>query len=314
LRAAGVDAPILVLSEQPPEQLGELVANRLTATVYSFAGIDALAAAAAGELDHPVHLKVDTGMHRVGAAPQDSVALADAIAAHPELMLEGVFTHLAMADEPSAASNDLQLRRFGDVLDALARAGHLPRVVHAANSAGALALVDARRDAVRVGIAMYGIEPGPGVSDLCSRLRPALSLHARVSMVKRVAAGESISYGLRHTFAAETTVATVPIGYADGVPRRLSGTGAAVLIHGRRCPIVGVVTMDQLMVDCGDELIEIGDEVVLLGGQVGRCGADGIPVEEWAARLGTIGYEIVCGISKRIERRHLATTSPRPIA
>ena len=310
LRRAGIDAPILVLSEQPPDELGELVADGLTATVYTHDGIDALAIAVDGGIDHPVHLKIDTGMHRVGAQPADAVALADSIALHPQLALGGVFTHLAMADEPPAAANALQLRRFDEVLDALRGAGHRPALVHAANSAAALGIADARRDIVRLGIAMYGIEPGPGVSDLCSDLRPALSLRARVSFVKRVAAGEAISYGLRHTFTTNTLVATVPIGYADGVPRRLFGAGGDVLIHGRRLPIVGVVTMDQLMVDCGDLAVRVGDEVVLIGAQVGAAGTASVPAEEWAARLGTIGYEIVCGIGKRIERRHISS-APR---
>jgi alanine racemase len=131
-----------------------------------------------------------------------------------------------------------------------------------------------------------------------------MSLQARVSYVKRVAAGSRISYGLRHTFERETTVATVPIGYADGVPRRLFETGGEVLIGGRRRPIVGVVTMDQLMVDCGDDTVGIGDEVVLIGSQDGPDGRQTIRAEDWADRLGTIGYEIVCGIGGRVPRRH----------
>ncbi len=314
LRAAGIAAPILVLSEQPPEELADLVANGLTATLYSRNAIDALAdAARAAGVTVGVHLKVDTGMHRVGAAPDDVVALATAIVDQPQLSLDGVFTHLAMADEPSAAANQLQLGRFDAVLAALHRAGIEPLRVHAANSAGAFAIPAARHDMVRAGIAVYGIEPGPDVDALCGDLRPALSLHARVSMVKIVAAGERISYGMRHTFEVDTLVATIPIGYADGVPRRLSGTGAEVLIHGRRLPIVGVVTMDQLMVDCGDVAVAVGDDVVLIGSQSGTAGTDAIRAEEWASRLGTIGYEIVCGISKRIERRHLQRVSPPPL-
>lgn len=306
LRREGITAPILLLSEQPVDLAGEIVAEGLTPTVYSVAAVEALdQAAGRAERAEPldVHIKIDTGMHRVGAQPVDAVALADAIAGHAHVRVGGVFTHLAVADEPTSPANEVQLRRFDDVLAALRGAGHEPAVVHAANSAAALALPGARRDLVRLGIAMYGIEPGEGVSDLCTDLRPALSLHARVSMVKTVRAGEGISYGLRHVFAADATVATIPIGYADGVPRRLFGTGAAVLVHGRRRPIVGVVTMDQLMIDCGDVPVVVGDEVVLIGAQSGSAGTDAIPAEEWAARVGTIGYEIVCGISKRIERR-----------
>jgi alanine racemase len=282
------------------------VAQRLTATVYTHEGIDALAAAVrrAAQARHVVHLKIDTGMHRVGAQPSECVALADAIASHPQLELQGVFTHLAMADDPAAATNQVQLDRFDTSLAALRAAGHQPEFVHIANSAGALALVATHRSLVRIGIAMYGVEPAVGISDLCAALRPALSLRARVSHVKRVLAGEGVSYGLRHVFVTESTVATIPLGYADGAPRRLFGSGAEVLIGGVRRPIVGAVTMDQLMVDCGDDDVDVGDEVVLIGRQRHEGETVEIRVEEWAARLGTIGYEILCGISQRIERMY----------
>jgi alanine racemase len=218
------------------------------------------------------------------------------------LHVEGIFTHLACADEPGATSNRLQLDRFDVALAELRRAGVDPKWQHAANSAAALALPDARRSFVRCGIAMYGISPGPGVDHLCGDLRPTLTLAARVAYVKRVDAGSSISYGWRHRFDRATTVATVPVGYADGVPRRL-GTlpdrpGGDVLIGGRRHPIVGVVTMDQLMVDVGDVDVSAGDEVVLIGGRAGER----IRAEHWADRLGTIGYEVVCGITARVPR------------
>ncbi|MEM1333349.1 MAG: alanine racemase, partial [Actinomycetota bacterium] len=193
-----------------------------------------------------------------------------------------------------------QLSRFDEVLTAVPE---LPDdvVVHAANSAAALAHVGARRQVLRAGIAMYGISPGSGVDDLVGDLRPALSLTAKVSFVKRVRAGTAISYGLRHTFERDTTVATIPIGYADGVPRRLSAVGGRVLVGGRRCPIVGVVTMDQLMVDVGDAHVEVGDDVVLIG----RQGDEVVRAEDWATALDTIGYEIVCGISPRVPRVHV---------
>ena len=307
LRRAGVTAPVLVLSEQPVAQAGAMVTADLTPTVYPppcVAG-GAAAAAAAGRLVG-VHLKVDTGMHRVGVAPHDALALVETIRSSPWLQLTGVFTHLARADEPDAADNAQQLQRLDDVVAAMRAAGHTVPLLHAANSAAALGLPGSRHDVVRLGIAMYGIEPGPALADRCGELRPVLSLRARVSMVKQVAAGERISYGLRHRFERDTTVATVPIGYADGVRRALSDTGGVVLLHGQRVPIVGVVTMDQLMVDCGAldaaEPVAVGDEVVLLGTQRRGSGEGSIRVEEWASRLGTIGYEVVCGLSKRIER------------
>lgn len=305
LRGDGLTAAILVLSPQPVDDADVIVQHGLTPTITATSHADAIAAAArrAGLRGYAVHVKVDTGMQRVGAQPDDVPALiAHVRSADSLLTVEGVFTHLACADEPSSPANDEQLGAFQVVLDRLAAGGFAPPVLHAANSAAALALPASRRSLVRAGIAMYGISPGPGVDHLARDLQPVLSLRARVSHVKRVAAGSHVSYGWRHRFERATTVATVPIGYADGVPRRLGtlpdGPGADVLVGGRRCPVVGVVTMDQLMVDVGDAAVDIGDEVVLIGGQGDRT----IRAEDWAARLGTIGYEIVCGISARVSR------------
>jgi alanine racemase len=172
--------------------------------------------------------------------------------------------------------------------------------VHAANSAAALTHPAARYTFVRSGIALYGIPPGPALVPWCTELRPALRLTSRVSFVKRVAAGERISYGLTHRVARDTTVATVPIGYADGVPRRLGNVADMVLLRGRRRTIAGVVTMDQLMLECGDDDIRVGEEVVLLGEQGGQR----VTPLDWAAHLGTIGYEVVCGISARVPRTY----------
>jgi alanine racemase len=238
-------------------------------------------------------------MHRVGVAPADALAVATEIERHPDLELEGVFTHCAVADEPDNPFTDVQLDRFEVVLDQLADAGIAPGLRHAANSATAIVHPRGRYDLVRAGISVYGIAPAPGLAaDL--NLRPALSLGAEVSMVKRVSAGEGISYGLRHRLERDTNVATVPIGYADGVPRRLGLVGGAVLVGGRRRPILGVVTMDQLMVDCGDDEVEVGDDVVLIG----RQGDEEITAEEWAGLLDTIAYEVVCGIGPRVPRHY----------
>jgi len=308
LRVAGIDAPVLVLSQQPPEQFDALATADLTPVLYEPWAVDAFAAAVvrAGRRDQPVHVKVDTGMHRVGASIGDVVALAERVAAAaPTLRLDGLASHLAVADEPEDPFTSLQMQRLDDALASLRAAGIDPPLVHLANSAGALAHPAARRSFVRAGIAIYGIEPGPEVPALALTLRPAMSLRARVSFVRRIGAGERISYGLRHCFDQETTVATLPIGYADGVPRRLAACGGEVLIGGRRRAITGVVTMDQLMVDCGDDDVSAGDEAVLIGEQ----GGDRIRAEDWAAALDTIGYEIVCGISARVPRRY---TGARP--
>lgn len=301
LREAGIEGPILLLSEQPPDTAGHIVDNRLTPTVYTTDFVDSLAAAGARGL--PVHLKIDTGMHRVGAHPDDARALVTAIAGHGDrLRLAGILTHLAVADDPTDDFTREQLRVFDAVLSELPAEARDDVLIHAANSAGALAHPNARRSFVRAGIAIYGISPGPGVAEHAVELRPAMTVRTLVSHVKRVPLGSRVSYGLRHRFGSDTTLVTIPVGYADGVPRRLSEVGGEVLIGGRRRPIVGAVTMDQLMVDAGDDDIRVGEEVVLIGEQAGPGGTDRIRAEEWADRLGTIGYEIVCGISARMPR------------
>ncbi len=306
LRAAGIAAPILVLSQASPDELGDLVAHDLEATAYTAAGVEGLVAAAlaagrAPDRSLPVHLKIDTGMHRVGAQPAEAVALARSIGQGQGLRLASVFTHLAVADEPANAFTEEQVRRYRAVLDQLAEAGIEVPLRHAANTAGAIAHPATRFDLVRCGIGIYGLDPSPELAGLVS-LRPAMSLRSQVSHVKRVGAGEGISYGLRYRPDRTTTIATVPLGYADGVHRRLSATGGQVLVGGRRRPIAGTVTMDQLLVDCGDDPVAVGDEVVLIGEQgTGRVGA-----EDWAERLDTISYEIVCGISPRVPRRYPA--------
>ncbi|MGH9119533.1 MAG: alanine racemase [Acidimicrobiales bacterium] len=306
LRDAGITAPILLLSEPQGDDMEIAVWFGLRPTVYTPAGVEAAARAAkhavakGAPLPIRVHLKVDTGMHRVGAAPADAVLLAEAVATHPELVLDGAYTHFAVADEPDDPFTDEQLGRFSSVLARLGDAGWRPPVVHAANSAAAITRPDSRFDLVRVGIAVYGIPPAPTLADAVE-LVPALSLKASVALVKEVGAGERISYGLRHTFATDSVVATVPIGYADGVRRRLFAVGGEVLLGGRRRPIAGVVTMDQLTVDCGDDRsVRAGDEVVLIGAQ----GHERITADDWAARLDTIAYEIVCGIGPRVPRRY----------
>ena len=305
LRAAGIEATVLVLSQASPSEVDQLVAVGLDATVYTEAGVHGLAEAARRAGRGPadpigVHLKVDTGMHRVGVAPEGAVALAQAIVGSPVLELRSVFTHCAVADEPGNPFTDVQLERFRTVLAEVEAAGIAVPCTHAANTAAALDHPDARLDLVRCGIGTYGLAPAPALAGRVP-LQPALSLRAQVSHVKRVAAGEGISYGHRYRPMRETTIATVPLGYADGLPRRLGTVGGEVLVGGVRRPIAGSVTMDQILVDCGDDAVGVGDEVVLLG----RQGDDEIGAERWAELLGTIAYEIVCGISLRVPRRYV---------
>jgi alanine racemase len=311
LRQAALNVPVLLLSEPPVEVMDEVVAFNLTPTVYTEEGIRALVRAvgrrragagtapgAATPTAYPVHLKVDTGMHRVGAAPADTVRLALAVSQQPGLALEGLWTHLAVADAPADPFTALQAERFQAVADELAAHGVRPPLLHVSNSAGTLAHPTCRYDLVRCGIALYGVPPSPALQGAAD-LQPALSLRSRVSYAREVAPGDGISYGLRYRPGRPSHVVTVPIGYADGVPWRLGVTGGEVLIGGRRRPIAGSVTMDQILVDCADDShVGPGDEVVLLG----RQESEEITAWEWAERVGTISYEVVCGIGPRVRR------------
>ena len=308
LRAAGIDAPILLLSEPVAAAMTEVVASRLTPTLYTKEGLAALAGAvsnAGGDAGgFPVHVKVDTGMHRVGATPADAVDLAVAVASTPGLRLEGFWTHLAVSDELDNPYNAEQLDRFDEACAALAERGDRPPILHAANSAAALWHTRSRHGMVRCGISLYGLAAAGELAGTAPAdgLKPAMSLKARVSYVKPVAAGERLSYGLRYRLDVDSVIATVPVGYADGVTRLLSATGGQVLVGGRRCPIAGTVTMDQILVDCGPgATVRRGDEVVLLGTQ----GDERITAWEWAERVGTIAYEVVCGVSGRVPRVYL---------
>jgi alanine racemase len=310
LREAGITDRILLLSEFPRGAEVAVIEHDLIPTVYSFDRIGALHAVAT-KPNTPVHLKIDTGMHRAGALPHEALALAQAIDASTVLVLEGTFTHLAVADvvdwnHPNHPYTYEQLETFDDVLASLVANGIDPGICHAANSAGALAHPRARYDMVRIGVSLYGNDPDPGcLADTFGvALRPSLHLTSRVAHVKQLAKGSRISYGLTYELDADSVVATVPVGYADGVPRRLSAVGGEVLIGGRRCRIAGRVTMDQIVVDCGPvdgpgANVERGDEVVLLGSQ----GDEVITPTDWAVKLDTIAYEITCGISKRVPRR-----------
>ncbi|MGA8369217.1 MAG: alanine racemase [Acidimicrobiales bacterium] len=252
LREAGIEAPILLLSEPPLDAVDEAVARHLVPTVYTGRGIRAVAAAAASAADRgrdhdrvDVHLKIDTGMHRVGADPAEAASLAELVGAQESLALQGVWTHLAVADglaEEDVAFTREQLDRFDVCLAELAAAGHRPALVHAANSAGTIAHPGARRDLVRCGIAVYGELPHPDHRAVLAeatgggRLQPALSLKARVSYVRDLVGGERPSYGRRRPLPERSVVATAPIGYADGVPRRLFERGGQVLVGGSPAP------------------------------------------------------------------------------
>ena len=306
LRASSVSAPILLLAEIPPETIPDALSHSLSLTVGSPAGARHAVAAAErlGGL-HRVHVKVDTGMHRMGVAPALVDEVVDVLLASPAIDLEGLYTHFAVADGARDEDRSFtvgQLAVFDEVIARLAARGVRPRVVHAANSAGALGYPASRYTMARVGLAFYGYLPDPWLAEaLCAHgvdLEPALTLRARVVAARRLAAGERPSYGRRRALAGAATVVTVPFGYADGYPRRLFDAGADVLINGRRYPLAGTVTMDQLVVDVGDDAVEVGDDVVLLG----RQGDASITADEWARLAGTITWEILCGIGARVPR------------
>jgi alanine racemase len=301
LRRAAIDAPILVLGYTPPWQARETVRYDVTATVYDLDGARAFSQAAA-DLNRParLHVKVDTGMGRLGLLPADVLPFVRQVMALPGLVVEGIFTHFSVADSIEAehiAHTDSQLAAFEAVLADLAAAGiHLP-IVHAANSAATVGRPAAHFTMVRLGIALYGLAPST-VTPLPAGFRPALRWKTQVAQVKTLPPGSPISYGNTFRTQRETVVAVVPVGYADGF-RRAPLHWGYVLVRGRRAPIVGRVTMDQTMLDVTDIAgVRQGDEVALIG----RQGEEEITVEQIAERLGTISYEVVAEILARVPR------------
>jgi alanine racemase len=297
LREAGLDVPILLLSEPAGEAMGEVVARDLIPTVYTKAGLEALRKAAiAASRRIGVEVKLDSGMHRVGADFEQARRIVEQVVESPELCYAGLWTHLAVA-------------RFEALRSSLEAAGlPAPGRLHAANSAGAIAHASSRLDVVRCGISLYGYLPSAAVSPApieaagLGALRPALTWKTQVSHVRILSAGERTSYGRAYVLAERADIATVPVGYADGVPRSLFEGGGELLIGGRRRQVAGTVTMDQLLVDCGpDSGVRCGDEVVLIGSQ----GDETVSAQEWADRIGTVSYEILCRIGPRLPRRHV---------
>lgn len=300
LREAEIDVPILVLSEPGLEDARLVVEHRLIPTVYRTGFADQVADAAerAGALPYPLHLKVDTGMHRVGAAPVDAFEVARRIHADDRLRLQGVFTHFSVADEDLdyTRRQNTALARF---VDALAVEGIEAKVMHAANTAAALDLPESRHDMCRIGLGMYGLRPAPGCGEGLD-LRPAMRVVSHIGYVRELPGKARPSYGRIRELAGPGVVATVPIGYADGVARSLSREGV-VLVNGVRRPYAGQITMDMVIIDLGRDDATIGDEVVFIG----RQGDEEITADEWAELLGTINYEVVCDFGARLPRRYV---------
>jgi alanine racemase len=310
LRAAGIRSPILVLGAYYNRHQDDVLAERLTPVVYDRGDLDRFAAAAARRGRRAdVHIKIDTGMSRLGIPVGDLEATLARFGDLPSLRLAGLCTHFASADVPDPGTSQEALGRFDSCLTRVGQAGFRDLVNHAANSAASVRFPHARLDAVRPGLALYGAMPSETVP--LPGLEGALSLRTRVMAVHEIAAGTAVSYGELWRAPRPSRVATLPIGYADGYPRHVRD--ATALLGGRRVPIVGAVCMDMLMIDVTDL-----PEAALAGAVtlIGRDGSEAITVDDVARWAGTVSYEILCGISKRVPRvlRDAAITPPRPMS
>jgi alanine racemase len=305
LRDAGLAMPVLVMGPAQSRGHAEMVARDLTPVVSDPADLDPLAAIGrARGLPVAIHLKVDTGMGRLGVPSSELGRLVGRVLASGGLALEGIATHLASADLPDLAAAGAvtgeQLACFGRALAVAHAAGAAPRVVHAANSAATFRFPAARFDMVRPGIAMYGNGPvGPAVET--GSLRQVMQLESEVVQIREVGAGQAVSYGGLWRAERPSRIAVVPVGYADGFPRRLTGRADA-LVRGRRCPVVGAISMDMTLVDVTSvpHDAQVGDAVVLLGAQ----GDQSISTAELAERADLTEYEVTCGISRRVPRTY----------
>jgi alanine racemase len=308
LRAAGVRAPIVVLGAYYGRQHADVLAERLTPVVHDLADLERFAEAAGRRGRRAdVHVKIDTGMSRLGVATAEVPRLLARTRELTSLRLAGLCTHFASADLPDAAPTTEALARFRSCLDLARAAGFSGLVNHAANSAAAVRFPDARFDAVRPGLALYGAMPSSNVS--LPGLEPALRLTTRVMAIHELAPGTTVSYGGTWRASRPSRIATLPLGYADGYPRHVHD--AFALTRGKRVPLVGVVCMDMLMVDVTDVPGASVDDLVTL---VGVDGAEAVSVDELARWAGTVSYEILCGISKRVPRvlKDAALTIPVP--
>ena len=300
LRAAEIQKPILVLGCIFPDQYWEMLKYEIRMNVYTKEMAEAISALAVekGEQAY-VHIKLDTGMARLGfSAEESSIEEIKEIAELPNLVLEGVFTHFAKADEEDKTFTMMQLEKFEWMTQRLEEEGVIFPYVHASNSAG---IIDVRRadyNLVRAGIAIYGLYPSEEVDKEKVQLKPALSLKSHIAFVKDIPAGTPVSYGGDFVSEHQMRIATIPIGYGDGYPRSLSDTGY-VLIRGKKAPIIGRICMDQFMVDVSDiPEVKFGDKVTLIG----RDQEEYLPVEKLSELSGRFNYEFVCALGKRIPR------------
>ncbi len=301
LREAGIRIPILVMGGYYGGATGELLRHQLTPVVHDLSAVTAIADEVRYQASEPlrVHVKVDTAMSRLGARPEEVGALGEALARRPELAVEGVMTHFACADAGDLESVDHQLDLLDRATTTLAAHGLAPRVRHAANSAALLRTDRALLERVRPGIALYGVEPYPG---LCAQLRPVMRIRTELVALREIPPGQPVGYGGTWRAARTSRIATVPMGYADGLGRGLSNRGQ-VLVRGRRVPIVGLVSMDLTMIDVTEVPgVTLRDECVVLGHQKGPLGEDTISALEVAAHLGSIPWEVLTAVSRRVPR------------
>ncbi|MEO5711031.1 MAG: alanine racemase [Nocardioidaceae bacterium] len=310
LRAAGDTGRILTWLTVPGEDYTRPIEADVDVTAYTVAEVGEIAAAARSlGVRARVQLKVDTGLSRGGATDEDWAALVEAAADAEQvgaIQVVGIWSHFACSDEPDHPSNDAQEKAFVAALQVVEAVGIEPEVRHLSNSAGTLLRPWSAYDLVRCGIASFGLSPAPDVVTADELgLVPAMTVRARLALVKRVPAGASVSYGHTWTAGRDTVLGLVPVGYGDGVPRHAS-SAAHVLAGGKQRPVVGRVCMDQLVVDLADDRLAAGDEVVLFGD-----GRDGAPTaQDWAEACGTISYEIVTRIAGRFVRRHVSAKGP----
>jgi alanine racemase len=296
LRKAGIAAPVLNMGYTPPAALSAAIQARLALTVYDREGLDLLKTAGT---EIAIHVKCDTGMHRLGAPPDEAVRLAGEVHRHQDLRLEGFWTHFADSDGDLEFTKK-QLGTFLDACTALKRAGASGFITHAANSAGLLRLPESRLDMVRAGLILYGVRPVRTWKDLPS-LRRALTWRTVVTNLVDVPTGDSVGYGRRFRARSPAKVATVAVGYADGLHRMASERGQA-LVRARKVPIAGTISMDQAALDVtGVPDVSVGDVVTLIGEDGGACQT----ADDLAEAAGTISYEVLCAISNRVQRRYL---------
>jgi alanine racemase len=310
LREAGVSCPILVMGGyfgRHRDGIEALLEHRLTPVVYEPGQIENLAATARfmRRADVDVHLKVDTGMGRLGVREDELAPTLAALRSAKELRVRGLMTHLACADAQSFEDTEEQLVGFARARATVERAGFSPTVHHAANSAAMLRMPSTQFDMVRPGIAVFGVHPCPSVSSRGQRrpnLRPAMRILSEIVALRDVPAGTAIGYGHTWTAGRPSKIATIPMGYADGLNRALSNCGH-MLVCGKRAPIVGTVSMDLAMIDVTDiPGVSLRDEVVVMGDQKGRLGSDAITPDELAEKIGTISWECLTSISRRVPR------------